>query len=288
MLDWFKNNIPQIKKIHLLLFIFLGFNLMQAQDFDQKDLLEKRETANWLLNYDLAAWYSTDMLITEDKERLGELGREWFCFQDATNTWHSVYGKYENGKYNQVFHFIIKSQTEIIETDAQIDQKFLNKHGQALSKAFNEMKSVRDSTSIRFNHYIKENEKGNLDVFVFPAFQPDGTAIYGGEFVYEISSENEIVNDKSYYQGKFLGFKTDKPREIWLNYREKEKPTLGSVFFVWYYKDYFTNIYIDNKTSFTTLINDETSLHWTTVIKDPKEEAKKKRQKEREERKKED
>ncbi len=269
-----------------LLLTILGLNLVHAQKFDIINFNKKTEIADWLLQYDLVAWYSTDTLMTKDKERISKLGREWFCFQDSTNTWHSVYGKYENGKYNQVFHFIVKSQTEVIESKEQIDPAFLNKHGQALSRAFAEMKPIKDSTSIRFNHFIKENDKGNLDVFIFPAFQPNGTAVYGGEFVYEISPENKIVNDKSYYQGRFLGFTTDEPREIWLNYREIEKPTLGSVFFAWYYKDYFTKIYIDNKTSFSTPFNDGRNYTWLNVIKDPKAEAEKKKQKEREEKKK--
>ncbi|EDM45730.1 S-adenosylmethionine synthetase [unidentified eubacterium SCB49] len=275
-----------MRKSFVLLFTLLGLNSIQAQNFDIKDFNEKAETAEWLLNYDLVAWYSTDTLMTKDKERISKLGREWFCFQDSTNTWHSVYGKYENGKYDQVFHFIVKSQSEVTETNEQIDTTFLNKHGQALSRAYAEMKPINDSTSIRFNHYIKENDSGNLDVYIFPAFQPNGTAVYGGEFVYEISPENKIMNDNSYYQGQFLGFKTGEPREIWLNYREKEKPTLGSVFFAWYYKDYFTKINIDNKTSFSTPFNDGGNYTWLNVIKDPKAEAKKKKQKEREERKK--
>ena len=86
-----------MKKTFVLIFTLLSLSLIQAQDFDIKDFNEKTETADWLLRYDLVAWYSTDTLMTKDKERINKLGREWFCFQDSTNTWHSVYGKYENG-----------------------------------------------------------------------------------------------------------------------------------------------------------------------------------------------
>tara|TARA_R110002072_G_scaffold174802_6_gene330429 strand:- start:6139 stop:6978 length:840 start_codon:yes stop_codon:yes gene_type:complete len=267
-----------MNKLLILLFTLLGGSLLQAQKFDSKDFFEKKETAEWLMTYDLVAWFSTDTLMTKDKERIARLGREWFCFQDSTGTWHSVYGKYENGNYDQVFHFIVKSQTEVIETNEQIDTTFLNKHGRALARAFKEMKPIGDSTAVRFNHYIRENEKGNLDVFIFPAFQPDGTAVFGGEFIYEISPKNEIIEDKSYYQGQFLGSKTSESGEIWLNYTDKIKPTLGSIFFAWYYKEYFTKIYIDNKTSFTTLLKGEENYHWSTVLKDPKAETKKKRE----------
>ena len=107
-----------------------------------------------------------------------------------------------------------------------------------------------------------------------------------GSFFKNPVVDNQIVKDKSYYQGQFLGFKTGEPREIWLNYREKEKPTLGTIFFAWYYKDYFTKINIDNKTSFSTPFNEGNSYTWIHVLKDPKVEAKKKRKREREERKK--
>jgi|SRR5690554_450680 len=270
-----------MKKIIVILITFLGLNLIQAQEFDMKDFNEKTQTAEWLLDYDLVAWYSTDSLRTKDPEKLSKLGREWFCFQDSENIWHSIYGKFENGKYNQVFHFIVKSQSEVTETDEQIDPIFLNRHGQALSTAFSEMKPISDSTSVRFNHYIKENDKGNLDVYIFPAFQPNGTAVFGGEFIYEISPKSKIIKDESYYKGEFLGFKTEEPREIWLDYTNLKKPTLGSVFFTWYYKDYFTRINIDNKTSFTTLIKGSEGFHWTTIIKDSKTEAKKKKEERR-------
>ncbi|SFU37537.1 hypothetical protein SAMN05216480_10244 [Pustulibacterium marinum] len=266
--------------------ILLGLHQMHAQKIDIKDFNEKAEIADWLLRYDLAAWYSTDALVAKGEEEMSGIGREWFCFQDTTNIWHAVYGKYEHGQYDQVFHFKVKSKEEVIETDEQIDTTFLNKYGKALSRAFKEMKPISDAAGIRFNHYIRENKDGNLEVFIFPGFQPNGTAVYGGEFIYEISPDDEIIKDNSYYQGQFLGFKTDPPREIWLNYREKEKPTLGGVFFAWYYKDYFTKIYIDNKESVSTPFNDNGNYTWIHVEKDLKAEAKKRKQDAREEKRK--
>ncbi len=248
----------------ILFFIFLCPNTY-AQNFDVDDFNEKKETVGWLYEYDLTVWVSTEHLKTEDSIKLKQLGREWFCFQDDHKIWHAVYGNYENGKYNQVFHFIVDSSLQVKETYEQLDPNFLIKFGQALSKAFVKMDSVASFGELRFNHFIKENKKGNLEVFIFPAYQPDGTAVYGGEFIYEISAEGEILKDESYLKEKFLGFTTDEPREIWLNYNELKKPTLGSVFFVWYYKDLFAQIYIDNLSSYTTLIKSGEKYHWTTV-----------------------
>ena len=268
------------KRIFTILFI-LGFFKIQAQNFDIRDFNEKTEIAEWLVNYDLAAWWSTDSLMTKEKSRIAQLGKEWFCFQDSSNTWHSVYGKYENEKYDQVFHFIVKSSSEVKESTEKINQEFLNSHAKALNTAFKESKDIRDSSGLRFNNYIRKNEDGNFDVYIFPAFQPDGTAVYGGEFIYEITPENKIIKNESYYQGQFRGFKSNPPREIWLNYRELEKPSLGSVFFAWYYKPYFTKIFIDNKETSTTPFKGDYEWTWIHVEKDLKKEAKNKRKGER-------
>jgi hypothetical protein len=124
------------------------------------------------------------------------------------------------------------------------------------------------------NQYIKQNSDETFTVWLLPAFQTDGTAVFGGEFVYSVdASGTKITKDESYFQGAFRGFKTTPPREIWLNYREKEKPTLGAVFFVLYYKDYFTSIYIDNSKSTSTIIKDGAKGYmWVHVEKDQKSE----------------
>jgi len=102
-----------------------------------------------------------------------------------------------------------------------------------------------------------------------PAFQINNVAVYGGEFIYTIDPTAEkITKDDSYFQGSFRGFNITPPREIWLNYRERDKPTLGSIFFVWYYKRYFTNIFIDNAKTTSTLIKNGNEYMWTHVIKD--------------------
>lgn len=76
------------------------------------------------------------------------------------------------------------------------------------------------------------------------------------------------MKEETYFQPNFRGFKTSPPREIWLNYGEIEKPTLGTIFFVWYYKSYFTKINIDNAKSVSTVIKtDKDGYMWVHVEK---------------------
>jgi hypothetical protein len=47
-----------------------------------------------------------------------------------------------------------------------------------------------------------------------------------------------------------------------------KKPSLGAVFFVWYYKPYFTKISIDNEESTSTLLKVNDGYTWIHVEKD--------------------
>jgi hypothetical protein len=165
---------------------------------------------------------------------------------------------------------------KIVRTDATVDQDFANAHAKALITARAALAGKVKPDAPRFNQYIRQNADKTFDVWLFPAFQSDGTAVFGGEGVYLIDkSGSKIISDTSYFQPDLRGFKTGKPREIWLNYQELEKPTLGSVFFVWYYKAYFTSIYIDNAKSTSTAIKGENGQYiWATVEKDPKKDPK--------------
>lgn len=228
--------------------------------------------AEWLVIYDKAAWYSTDELMKQDKEKLEGLGRHWFCFQDSLDVWHSVYGNYEDGSYEQMFHFIIKSREDVSLSDEKIDQDLLNAYGMALDRAFNEMEKKLPYPTVRFNHYIRQEGSGNFSVFIFPAFQPDGTVLYGAELVFEISPEDEILQDLSYIKEGLYQFTIDTSKEIILNYTELDRPTLGAVFFAVYYKDYFKMIKIDDSKSVSFLMNSNGTYSWIHIEKEGEQE----------------
>lgn len=263
-----------MRKVLTILFTLLVFTLtafgqkdkQNAPKFDVADFNKKFEVAEWLVRYDLVAWKTTDVLREQDKKELERLGAEWFCFQDKNSLWHAVYGKYENDKYDLVFHFVMSADSKITRTNDKVDAEFLSSHSKALITANKQLAAaLKDVATPRFNQYIKQNADKTFTVWLLPAFQTNGVAVYGGEFIYTIDQTgNKIAKDESYFQGNFRGFKADNPREIWLNYREIEKPTLGAVFFVWYYKPYFTKIVIDNSKSTSTVIQGI----WVHVEKD--------------------
>ncbi len=236
--------------------------------FDVADFNKKFEVARWLVVYDGVAWKSSDQVMAADQAELARLGREWFCFQDAKGVWHAVYGKLENNKFDQVFHFVVDNR-KVTRTTDKINEDFLIAHAKALQLAQKQLSETLPAGSPIHNTYIKRNEDQTFNVWIFPAFQRNGVAVYGGEFVYTIDAKAEkITKDDSYFQSAFRGFNAKPPREIWLDYKEKDKPTLGAIFFVWYYKDYFTKIFINNTKTTSTVIKNGSEYMWVHVQKD--------------------
>lgn len=246
--------------------------------FDMADFNKKFETAQWLVEYDHVAWKTSDIVMAQDKEELAKLGGEWFCFKDKDGVWHAVYGKYEGSKYDLVFHFKRDINSNITLTDEKVEALFLDPHARALVTAQKQLNlALKDVDRPRFNQYIRQNADKTFTVWLLPAFQTNGVAVYGGEFTYTIDQTgNKVSKEETYFQGNFRGFKADKPREIWLDYIDAEKPSLGAVFFVWYYKSYFTKIFINNSKSTSTVINDgDQNYFWVHVEKDLRAKDKK-------------
>jgi hypothetical protein len=262
--------------IFILLIIQSIYSYGQSKkglNFDIADFNKKKAIAEWLCDYDAIAWSTTDSVMKQDPLDVKRLGNEWFCYQTADKSWHAIYGSYDGNKYELVFHYLVDSINKVSRTCEPVDTLKLNSYSRALITANKQIKHLRDSVNISFNQYIKQNEDKTFTVWILPAFQVSNYAVYGGKFIYQIDqSGNKVLKDDSYYQGQFRAFKVDKPREIWLNYRELEKPTLGSVFFAWYYKSYFTYIKIDNKDYVTSTIkNDDGSYTWFSFEKSKKE-----------------
>ncbi|MEZ4686390.1 MAG: hypothetical protein R3B47_10080 [Bacteroidia bacterium] len=269
-----------MKIIGFFIAVLTGFSAFGQHGIDIKAFNEKTETAVWLKAYDGIAWKTSDSVMTQDTSELKRLGAEWFCFQDAENNWHAVYGKYDTGTFDQVFHYLVNDSFQVARSYEQVDTSILLGYSRALITANEQIRPVRDSIPIRFNQFIRQEPDGGYTVWIFPAFQPDATAIYGGEFIYSIDRNGTtVLEDNSYFEGGFRGFKVGEPREIWLNYQHVSQPTLGAVFFAIYYDRYFSAINIETSAHVTRLINEDGQAFWVHVEKNDQPSNKKKRRK---------
>lgn len=253
------------------IYSFLLFSLLPSVTsfgqlrFDIKSFNEKFDLAQWLYVYDNIAWWTTDSVLAAPEEEKRKLGEEWFCFK-KNQIWHAAYGKYENGNFHAVFHYTVDSNNQVHRVYTGIDSSEANSYSRALIRVNEFTRIIRDTTKVRLNRYIKREADRTLSVWALPAFSSAGVAVYGGEFFYRFDpTGNNLLEKNEYFQGNFRGFKADKPREIWLDYKEMDKPSLGAIFFVWYYKKYFTRIFIENKNSKSTVNFDKNKgeYYWT-------------------------
>jgi hypothetical protein len=259
-----------MRKFLTLLFCILNF-LTQAQKSSNQGIIinlvefnKKTAVADWLYKYDIVASMTSDSALAQDKKEVAKMGKEWFCFQDKSEVWHAVYGKYDHGTFNQVFHFTLDKTLKIKRISDRIDTLMLNTYSRALITANKKYAVFKDSLhNVTFNQYIKQNPDKTFSVWILPAFQKANYVVYGGEFIYTIDQTGtKVLKDDSYYQGRLRGFKVEtKPRTIMIDYSELENPTLGAIFFVWSYKKYFQNIYIECTHSKSTAIKDENEVY---------------------------
>lgn len=239
--------------------------------FDIKDFNQKAQTSEWLYEYDAIAWWTSDSVMLGDSIEKSRLGSDWFCFKTENNNWHAVYGKYENDTFDLVFHYLVDTNYAVKRVYEKVDTAILNGYSRALQTANRFIKPHTDSVNLRFNQYIKQNDDKTYNIWILSAFQPNGWAVYGKEFILKIDKNgNNVIEDNSYYDTDFRGFEVKEPREVWIDQTKFEKPTVGLVFFVWYYKKYFTYIKIDNKNYVTTAIKDGDNYTWMHIEKDIK------------------
>jgi hypothetical protein len=267
-----------MKKFVIFIFVLLCPVLLFAQKgkskntgkigFDTAEFVSHQETAKWLVEYDIAAWVSSDSVVTQDSIKRARLGSDWFCYTDNKNKWHAVYGKFENGQYDEVFHYIYasgKAKFVDIKTDTARSHAYCRAVTNAYADAFESLSKYR----IRYNHYVRRNADKSITVWILPAFQPDATAVYGLEFIYQFDEKGENITRKIFIVNSSLkGAKVDKEsagKELTLNYYQLKTPSLGGVFFVLYYRKYFKNISILTQGYKHMLMASDNQWTWVSI-----------------------
>lgn len=227
----------------------------------------KMDTVYWLCEYDDIAWWTSDSVFATPKEEQAKLGAEWFCLKkDAV--WHALYGKYRNNRFEMVYHYEVDTNQVVRRVYTQIDTLTVNSHSRALMNGGKLHKDYPDSIKVRFNQYIRRNPDNSLSVWFLPAFTTKGIAVWGGEFYYLFDATGNHLISKVEYSQEYMGVKPDPKKEIWLDYGNVDEPTLGSVFFIWYYRRYFDRIVVDAKKFRSTLFHDnEKGYYWVHAVK---------------------
>ena len=245
-----------MKKIFLFAFL-ISISALQGkaqtsnQGFDTTQFNKQLENAYQLIEYE----FYTQLAKNKYRKIPETFDFEWFSYK-GNNVWHSVGG---NSNKNT---FFIKSQItfdslyNITEDNDFHDTLNLKALGSALAHANSQFQIIRDTSSIYFNSFVICNPDQTISIRYLPDFQPSGQALYGCEWEYIFDKTGKTFLRQNSYINGITGVWIGKPRELWLNYRNTDKPTIGSLFFALSFRDYFTRIRIDTKISTSTTSKD--------------------------------
>lgn len=212
--------------------------------FDMEKFNKYAEQSSWLYEYDAIAWWTSDSVLTEPESERNKLGTEWFCFRDENKTWHAVYGKFADNKYDVVFHYEVDTNYVVRKTQSDIDTAITYPLARAMSK-INLDTIVK--IQVRHNSYVQQNDDNEIEIWYFPAFQTDNTAIWGSEYWFKFDSTGNKLLDSRIINRGYWGVKPDENKEITIDYIEYETPPPGAIFFAWYYRKFFKKITINRK-----------------------------------------
>jgi hypothetical protein len=260
--------IVKMKKIILLITLISTSILAgKAQSvmpvFDTISFNQNLAFANRLIEYEFYTQQAVDKFSkVEDVSAM-----EWFSFP-VNKTWHTVGGEIADTKFKILHHVTFDSLNDITEYTGSSDTFKLNSCITALTQASVQFKPIHDSVSIYLSTFVLENADQSISVWILPALQPSGQAIYGCEWEYIYDKTGKQLIRKNSFTQALTGVWIGQPRELWLNYRSTGKPTVGSLFFTQSFRDYFTRIRVDTQMSTSTTAKDKNGNYtWTHKMK---------------------
>lgn len=253
----------------LLLILFIPFFALSGKaqsaghEFDTIQFNQYLDFANQLIEYEFYTKQATDKISQQEDVSV----IEWFSYKE-NNTWHTVGGNFKDDSFRISRHVIFDSINSISDYTGMYDTLKLNASGSALSMANTQFQLIRDTCNLYFNSFVHCNPDQTISVWFLPAFQPSGQAIYGYEWEYIFDKTGKNLVRQNSHTNILTGIWIGQPRELWLNYRNTDKPTVGSVFFALSFRDYFTRLRIDTRVSIsTTSKNAAGNYIWTHKLK---------------------
>jgi len=192
---------------------------------------------------------------------------EWVSYPE-NNKWRTV-GLISTGNtFSITKNLQYDSLGQFTELPPLFDSAAISSTGSALAFASNRFQLIRDTCNLYFNSFVQTNADQTLSVWYLPAFQPSGQAIYGCEWEYIFDKTGKNLIKENVFTNRLTGVWIGQPRELWLNYRNTDKPTPGSIFFALSFRDYFTRLRIDTRISTSTIARDATGQYiWTHKMK---------------------
>lgn len=196
-------------------------------------------TARWMLEYDRAAWSSTDLLIKEDKVALRQVSPVWFCLKQ-NGTWYAVYGANSPHGYEIAFcygedaggRFHKVSPPEFPDKDP---------FGKAIALTLPPILETTRRTTVRFNDYVRR-EGNRIAVYYTPALQSDGKLAYGMQRTAWVDAGGAKLLSEDAHGQVLIGIIPGRQRNLTLEMTDCAVPTPQAIFTMLAYRDLFADI----------------------------------------------
>jgi hypothetical protein len=240
--------------------------------FDMKEFNKRYQTALYLVQYDKAAWVSSDSVMNESESVKSALGKEWFCVK-IQNDWHALYGRYDtlSHSYIQNLHYIITNKGNAVKTKQILDSAISNPAARCIRtclKASDSLLVYYRSFYVNLNIYYKKDSAGNNHVWLLPG-TGDEKAVYGIEYCFDVSPSGDSIIHKEGIGQKLRYYVPNKSKDAFLGNDYSDFPSFGNIFYALRHHDDFKRIVIlTKKWASSIIVNPKTEeVSWLHVLR---------------------
>lgn len=231
-------------------------------EFNQHDSI-----ARALLQYDACGWRASDAVMREDSAALKRMGPEWLCYDDG-GRWHAVFGRFDSvtDSYQIVAHYVLHD-TVPSRTTEPLDTIAVTARARALHRTAALLPTQFTKSGLRFNPYV-EPDGNNLQVWILPAWQPNGAAVFGAEAEYTFDSSGHSLRSSRVIPGPIRWYRPDPTVEFRIDSNSPDTPTVGDIFFFYLVRPYFKSIRIQTPKYSSTQLRTASGYVWIHAVRE--------------------
>ena len=243
----------------------------QGVPFPVENFEANLATARWIVAYDRCAWRSTDELLKEPRENLQGLSPVWMCLEQGGD-WDAVYGQWDEGadQYRIAFHYRVARDTVVL-TSAPLDTARLKAGARAISATLRSMPAAFTQSGARFNTYMQPRGDSGLSVWVLPAWQTNGVALFGAEARHDYRSDGRVRVGEHLIEGPLRGTRPDSTVAFRIDSNGAGVPTVGDLAFFFLMRPYFASIRIQTERFSSTIVRTNQDEAWVHVVRSHRE-----------------
>jgi len=258
-----------MKQIILLTTLFISTFIVNAQTavFDTIKFNELLSKANQLLVSEEIIDYSKQEFLLQYRDLSIKPNIQAYTYIH-NGGWIVQFGLVKENIMEPVSRYFIDSIATLTKLENNQPRFNDSSFMQAIVSSYQSFQKAIDTCDFYISTIAIRNSDETISVFKLPAMQPSGQALYGCEWEYVYNKTGSILITTKNLLSTIKGIWIGQPREIWLNYREFEFPTIESLFFALKYRDFFTKLRIDTRNSISTTSRYENKEYiWTHKLK---------------------